>query len=1010
MEKRTFFGSRAFKAFACLALVVSSLSSCSGLEELRGKVDELEMRLDSLELSLNNQLDALDAFCSGKTTITELKENNDGSHTIELSDGTKFTVYPKSTEHGNLLTYVEVEGVKYWATYNGAGEAVALLDIEGNMIPVQTDVVMPTVEERDGEYVLIIGEEEYTTGYTVEEIVTVFSAYELNKDDSGNVYSVTFTFGEDMKFTISVDGYKGFSFHAANDVNENVIKDYYVPLASTVRLRVKTEDVVDYVMQIPDGWRVKEVTDQYTKETYLDVTAPTKEAIEAGAAVANGNLKVVAVVEGGKSMVARLELSTNPFKKFLATTSNAIIEKYNGVDKFLYGLSAYNEYDEDAIIAGAQDMLNKNEAGVSEIDVNMSLSSLLGQELVVGDYYVLWAIPALYDEETGFAPGALLKVEFGATVATISVADEDILFNDVKMSMKLAGFDAYYGGTDMKTDEVFDEILYQVNNGIEDPCTKPMTYEGSVFEFPTKAANQGIDILSNCSYVTWMIPVKYASEGETVEYTKDDIIYKEYTLPSVTAGGTLPINVGEATLTCTTVSVPLTSENALRLYYAYVEEDIANSMFKNDADAIEMLLANKTIQGIRKVVVDGSETVALTEGCKPKINYVLLAISVDNKGKYGKLQRTLFTTPELKYNENLTVTLSCLSATANAATLEVKLDPSCDCEYIYWIGPETDEFWSTMGKSRMNAQKYMALYPNDSNIRSSMRSYSLDASTGKITCTDLKGKTKYAAIILAKDKKDAAGLYSYSGFTWFETLAVDLGDVVYEDNTKYAEAKSQVKVEYIESSFGFDPTGEMARYYFNFTSSLRDMTAYVLAGSRTMFQDNKISSVEEKIIYISNAANAKRASGVSPEGYEYEGYLLNKLYAFHIYGCPPYGSLVYLPSGYNITADKLYLNAKADIADFQTMDAGRYKDEAEYKYYYDNFYKPGLQYSEPIYYINDGVTPVRIEQHYGNGFKDNAVHDLVYVVLKDAQGNYYAPFVFEVPNKWGASPGVMPQE
>ena len=50
--------------------------------------------------------------------------------------------------------------------------------------------------------------------------------------------------------------------------------------------------------------------------------------------------------------------------------------------------------------------------------------------------------------------------------------------------MKLAGFTSYYGGTVAKTSEVFNDILYQVNNELLDPYTEPLTYEGSAFSFP----------------------------------------------------------------------------------------------------------------------------------------------------------------------------------------------------------------------------------------------------------------------------------------------------------------------------------------------------------------------------------------------------------------------------------------------------------------------------------------------------------------------------------------------
>ena len=63
--------------------------------------------------------------------------------------------------------------------------------------------------------------------------------------------------------------------------------------------------------------------------------------------------------------------------------------------------------------------------------------------------------------------------------------------------------------------------------------------------------------------------------------------------------------------------------------------------------------------------------------------------------------------------------------------------------------------------------------------------------------------------------------------------------------------------------------------------------------------------------------------------------------------------------------------------------------EAYYPYYKD---------AQPLIYINNGDY-LHMENHYASGLDDEGnVIDDVYIVFKDAQGNYYEPMKFEVPN------------
>ncbi len=561
-----------------VALVLPSVTSCYDDSKIWDEIFQINSTLSEMKNSLNGQIQAFnDLVAGGNITISECKRMSNGTYSITLSNGTKFNVLQDGKSFTGLISYIEVDEVKYWAIYGSDGNLELIQNSNKEYIPVQSAV--PYVEERDGKYYLIVGDEEYETGFDFDDR-SVITDYMLNKDESDRIYSVTFTFGsEDLKFTVPVDGYKGFSFRLGN----NVIKELYVDYASTYQIKAGLDGVEkdNYVMQIPAGWRVKETMDDATGELYLDITAPSKIKVESGDAEAEGDIKVVAVIEGGDAMVAKLSLTSKPFKTLTTTATNVIIEPYNGVDKFLYGISPLESFDEMALFTAAPEMLAANEAtNVSTGNINSLISDVLGAPIVPGQSYVVWAIPAFYKaegEDAGFyvKDGVISKFEFGGSVMSVSVSQPK--FNDATLSFSLEGAQAYYVGMSVKGEFNMEEILYKINNDLVEPVSSSLNYKGSVFEFVPQS--QRPIAVSEESYLLWTVPAVDTKEV----YREDDIVITEFTLTGIVAGGTLEVTAGDATVTRTSVSVPLSAEGATRIYYIYLTERVAGRIA--DADS-----------------------------------------------------------------------------------------------------------------------------------------------------------------------------------------------------------------------------------------------------------------------------------------------------------------------------------------------------------------------------------------------------------------------------------------
>ena len=187
-------------AILAIAMAVTSCYDDSALVE---RVTQLEYDLEALQLTLTEELNALNALMDENIFIKSCEANDDGSYDLTLSSGAKFTVYPDQSLE-SVVTYISMSGTKYWAYYDENGKAQLIYDSENARIPITT---VPKIVLEDGVNYLVFGSERYPLSGN-----SVFSAYEIHKDEQGNVIAATFTFGDDMKFTIPVGNGNGVRF------------------------------------------------------------------------------------------------------------------------------------------------------------------------------------------------------------------------------------------------------------------------------------------------------------------------------------------------------------------------------------------------------------------------------------------------------------------------------------------------------------------------------------------------------------------------------------------------------------------------------------------------------------------------------------------------------------------------------------------------------------------------------------------------------------------------------
>lgn len=107
-------------------------SGCDDRDEIRDDINALSARLDALQVEfdkLNSNINTFYNLSNGKTYFTSYTQNENGDYTLQLSDGTSWTVYGGLPEGDLPVVTINDEG-KWIFSYNG--EETVLTDEAGN--------------------------------------------------------------------------------------------------------------------------------------------------------------------------------------------------------------------------------------------------------------------------------------------------------------------------------------------------------------------------------------------------------------------------------------------------------------------------------------------------------------------------------------------------------------------------------------------------------------------------------------------------------------------------------------------------------------------------------------------------------------------------------------------------------------------------------------------------------------------------------------------------------------
>ena len=990
-----------------------------GDEQDKGPTEEQLAYADSVETALYKQARAMQVVLTGESVQVSgcQATETEGLYEITLSTGASFVGYPGVDENRKtVLSYIEEEGTRCWAVYDEQGVASAIRDEDGTPVALTATV---DVSVEDGKVVLELDQKHYPLGYAMEDALQVFG-FELLADAQGTVYAVEFIFGDGLSEVVYVSSYEGVYFYLPADEAKAKISEIYIKADGTASVAVAVSDGIEWEPQVAEGWNAEVRKDGGV--SYVDITTgpqPTADQNEEVEGEENLGPQLLIVSPEGDFVFSSISIVTEPFRSIFISVTDAVVIPATGLGKFAYGISQFEDYDSEQVLANAAGLIagtvqSGAGCGVSETSVQKPFAEILGSSLDPEKRYVLWAV----------GDGVLKEVEFGEIAVNIDVKNVALL--DARIEVSINGATAMMGGVTEKTEETMADILYQANNGIYDIRTieQSYTYSGAASEF-TMLQGAKNEMYPASSYVVWVIP---AVEGEYT-YTEGDVIYKEFTTNPVTAGGSLELTCSEATATPSSLSFDLSCEGASMIYYAFLNSGSIFLEAPNDVKFEQIVMADSDIRiGNHKAVI-GNKVTAVCSNLNDEAatEYWLYAVAVDADGKYGKVHCVSAMTLALAYDTSISLKVENLEVKSNEATVKVTSTGGDLSEYIYWIGRLSDPFWANSiycGSTSENAQKFMALNPEHENIVSAMRKYGRLAEDGTITFDGLTMETSYVFLIMEKGEQ----YYSPVVSKLIKTLAADLGNIVREDTPEWNAAKNTIGLGWHRDEFNQVP--HLGAYYsFDFTCP-KEYTAYIMCAGEGYYEELNFTKIEYFMIEIENYTSRRIDKDHVPYGkdgnylqepdYYKNGVLkegqLMSVNDFYVHGASLFGAVTYFAENSHKEGNCIswenggctnYKRAEEMIAYYNTIEPYEKRAEAfglegkeaedwalALKEAYSFYYKD----AKPLIYINDG-SPLYVVNASATGVnEDGLVPDRVYVMLKDLQGNYFEPMCFEVPN------------
>lgn len=282
--------------------VLSTTTSCQFDDsKIWDSIENIEDRLKKLEeiaASMQSDIDALKDIVNKmqeEVTIDSVIENEDGSITLNFSDGTSSTI--SDGEDGVTppsIIVLESEGQYWWAYKYPDGKTEFLTDEDGNKIPVSGTAPQVRINPDNNHWEISTDGGKTWTDTGVDASGNGESIFDSISQDDDFVY---ITIEEGTVITIPKSKELSFSFGTEGDL--------FFAYSETKQLSYTMSGASKTTITKPDGWKVKFVEDK------LEITAPAKENTYAEA---EGVISIILIGANGQSYIAEQNVAVGEEK------------------------------------------------------------------------------------------------------------------------------------------------------------------------------------------------------------------------------------------------------------------------------------------------------------------------------------------------------------------------------------------------------------------------------------------------------------------------------------------------------------------------------------------------------------------------------------------------------------------------------------------------------------------------------------------------------------------------
>lgn len=450
---------KTFKMFCAAAIALLAVSSCGKIwdefDAVHGELDDLTQRVEQLEKDLNadvKNLEDLIAAASAKIAVVAV-EQTDGKVVLTLADGSKVELSKplENVDNSGLVTIVEEDGVKYWAVNGQEGHTGVPVGHPEYSIEFQINA-----DTKELQYSVNGGEWVGTGVQALAENAAIMT---------------DFVEGEDY-VEIIVNGTKIVlaKYSEDNSILGVARADFFLRYEGQKTVQINQEAVAEcYVMAKPDGWKANIV------DGALVVTAPTKKAVEIGAAETEGLVLLHATSLTGACKVAKVEVKAGPGltlvvdingnvtieNSYYGESTNMWGETSFGFSDFIFGLAtpslfhedpqAYVQYYndnwgapswDDIIFPSAYNIVEQGiyvegeyETDVVKTTVADAYFMMFYEELPDGANYVVWVAPT--DSEGKAVIEDMVYTDY--VNIKWNVAVKEVTHSDITLTAEVAG-------------------------------------------------------------------------------------------------------------------------------------------------------------------------------------------------------------------------------------------------------------------------------------------------------------------------------------------------------------------------------------------------------------------------------------------------------------------------------------------------------------------------------------------------------------------------------------------